>query len=144
MADTIFRNRQESSEEKPQEEQKAKVGATTTIDTKVEVPYTEFQTQHRKPFLVEYFKLGELWNDKVGGFEEEIGQIEGYIREQIEEGEIENSLESARYLLKAIEKECNADRSERLVNKIAKMAAYADFLRKTKEINKNSYKYGQK
>jgi len=122
----------------------AKISPLPGGGDKVEVPYLDYERQHGKPYLVEYFKLGELWNDKVGGFEEEIAQIEGYIREQIEQGEIENSLEAANYLLKAIEKECNADKGERLINKIAKMAAYADFLRKTKEIDKNSFKYGQK
>jgi len=142
MSDVVFRTKQPAIE--PVEEKPIKASEAAIVQTEVEPPYLDWEREKGKPYIAEYFKLGELWNDKVGGFEEEIGTIQKYIKDEIEQGRLDNSVEAVKGVLKGIEKMAGFDKSERTTIKIAQMAAYTEFLYKTRNIKNNQRKYGYK
>ena len=78
----------------------------------------------------------------MGGFGKEIETIDSYLESQIKYGKIDNSVEAVKEALKKIEKMCGADKTERVTMRIEKIAAYAEFLNKTMDIDYNNYKYG--
>jgi len=138
--DTIFREKVEQQLEKPEE---VKIGdkAGTQISN-IEPPYTDYEKVHNHPYLVDHFKLGDTWRDKLGGFEKEISLIEGYFKDKINEGQMKNEKEAVQEQLKKIYRLCNIDKTERTTMQIEKLAAYIEFLRKTDLISLNHYKYG--
>lgn len=140
--DTTFRDRQQTSDVKT-EEKPIKQGASP-VETTVEPPYLDYEHEKGKPYLVDYFDLGEYWQDKVGGFESEVQTINNYIKDEIEQGRLENSVEAVKNLLKKIEKQAGYDKTDRNVVKIAQMAAFTEFLYKTRDIKTNNQKYGAK
>jgi len=113
-------------------------------EEKIIPPFLDYEEEKGKPYLVEYFDLGEFWQDKVGGFENEVQTINSYIKDEIEQGRLDNSVEAVKELLKGIEKQAGFDKTDRNVVKIAQMAAYTEFLYKTRNIKTNNYKYGGK
>lgn len=141
MTDLVFRTKQEPKQVEP--EKPVVTGPAPSV-TNVEPPYLDWEAEKGKPYLVDYFDLGELWDDKVGGFEEEISTIKSYVQDEIEQGRIDNSVGAVKEMLKQVEKQANIEKTDRLVVRIAKIAAYTDFLYKTREIKNNNYKYGHK
>lgn len=113
-----------------------------STETSQEVPYTDYEKTSGHPYLVDYFELGDTWRDKLGGFEKEITLIDGYFKEQIEQGQLRNELAAVKEKMKKIYKLCNIDTTERITMQIEKLAAYIEFLRKTENINLNHFKYG--
>jgi hypothetical protein len=141
MDGSVFRTRIEPSE--PVDEKVIGKSEAAVIASKVEPPYLDYEHEKGKPYIAEYFGLDEMWQDKVGGFEEEINTIKTYIKNEIEQGRIDNSTEAVKTLLKDMEKQIG-NKTERTTIKIAQMAAYTDFLYKNRDIKNNQYKYGYK
>jgi hypothetical protein len=139
----IFRTKSEPSEERTARSTKVeKIDAAQTIKADGDVPFTDYQKEHNHPFLVDHFELGDSWQDKYGGFEEEIDTIEGYFRGKIEHGQMQNDTEAVKEQFKKIYKLCNIDKTERVTMQIEKLAAYIKFLKETDDIKMNHYKYG--
>jgi len=109
----------------------------------IEPPFTDYEKQYKRPYLVDHFKIGEMWQDKLGGFEGEIKSIESYFADKISAGEMKNEIGSVKEKLNSIYKLCNIDKTERTTMQIEKLAAYIDFLRKTDDIKLNHTKYGR-
>lgn len=110
--------------------------------SKVEVPYTDYEREHGKPFLVDHFELGERWTDRDGGFKDEVEAIESYLQDQVTSREIDNSLKGIKSRLKEIEKVTNMDKEDRVVVKMEVMAEYVKFLMKKSDIKRNITRYG--
>lgn len=134
---TVFRTKQEEPQAPTTE---AKVPNSGTITTE-EVPYLDYAVEHHHPFTVDYFKLGEMWNDPMGGFTKEVGTIENYLREQIETGQIENSVPAIKQIFKNMEKMTNIKAEERTVMKISLLAAHVEFLMKADRLKSNLRRY---
>jgi len=139
MNDNTFRTKIEPSE--PVNEKVIGKSEAAVIDSKVEPPYLDYHREKGKPYIADYFGLGELWQDKVGGFKEELDTIDNYVKDEIEQGRLDNSTESVKELLKSIEKQIG-NKTERVTIKIAQMAAFTNFLYKNREIKNNQSKYG--
>lgn len=123
---------------------------TVPQEEQVEVPYFDYHKEHGKPFTVEHYKLGDSWQDAVGGFPKEVGLIEEYISKKITSGEVANSVSAVKDLLKGIEKMTGValkedpkliDREERTVVKLEKLAAYVEFLMKNENLKNNLRRY---
>jgi len=142
MTDTTFREQPSEAEARPKQETTKPVDAKTDGKTAIEPPFLDYEKVNGHPYLVDHFKLGDSWQDKMGGFGEEIGTIDGYLANQIKYGKIDNSVEAVKGALKKIEKMCGADKSERVTMRIEKIAAYTEFLNKTMDIDYHNYKYG--
>jgi len=144
MAETVFREQPSASDARPREKTTSPANPKTDGKTTVEPPFLDYEKVNGRPYLVDHFKLGDSWKDKMGGFEGEIKTIDGYLANQIKYGKIDNSVEAVKGALKKIEKMCGADKTERTTMRIEKMAAYAEFLNKTMDIDYNNYKYGNR
>lgn len=140
MAETVFREKTEV-ETKPEVSPEGKE-PTRGTEVKEEVPYLDYEKEHNHPHSVDYFQLGDTWEDPVGGFPEEISVIEEYLEKKIKEGEIANSVSAIREKLKSIEKMTNLKKEERPLVKIETMAAYIKFLMETDKIKYNLRRYG--
>jgi hypothetical protein len=108
----------------------------------VEVPFTDYELTKHKPYTADYFDIGPLWEDKVGGFKPEMLEIENYITNKIKQGQIDNTVKAVKEFYKKVEKLSGIDKTERTVVRIAKMAAYIKFMNESDGINKNNTKYG--
>lgn len=133
----------QQEESKPVEPQIAKDKVSVSKQEQIEVPFTDYQQEHHHPYTVDHFELGDTWSDKYGGFTEEIQNIEGYFKNQIEQGKLDNSVEAVKTKLKGIYKLCNIDKTERITMQLEKLSAYIDFLKKTDHILLNHSKYGR-
>jgi len=139
---STFRSKAEPT--KPAEHVPIEKSKAAIVDTKVDPPYLDWEREKGKPYIADYFGLDELWNDKVGGFEDEIDTIKTYIKDEIEQGRLDNDSNAVKTLLKTMEKQMGGDKTDRTVIKIAKMAAFTQFLYKTRDIKNNVSKYGYK
>ena len=140
-----FRTPVIQSEEIGSEPKIVKRSKLKVVDEKQEeVPFTLYQSENKRPFVVDFYDLGEYWDDIEGGFSEEIGIIEGYFKDLAEKGVIENTTDTIKTKLKQIEKVAGIDKTERKVVKLAKLASYITFLKQTDDIDKILRKYGSK
>lgn len=99
-------------------------------DAKVEPPFTDYEQAHGHPFVVDHYELGDTWQEKMGGFLPEVGQITTYLIRQIGMKEVDNSVDAIKDTIKRLERVSNVKKSDRTVTKIAKVAAYVEFLNK--------------
>lgn len=137
--DTVLRTK--VVEEAPQAPKAYKENVPTDGDTTIEPPFTEYEREHKYPFLVDYFKLGDSWKDKMGGFEKEIDFIEGYFKDKIEQGQMQNDTNIVKDEINKIYKLNKIDKSERTTMQIERLAAYIKFLKDTDQIELNRYRY---
>jgi hypothetical protein len=142
MSDTIFRSAVESTNTPPPAD-KAVSGPQTASPTTVEVPFNDYLRENSHPFSVDYFQLGDTWQDPDGGFYKEVSTIEGYLKGEIDSGELANSTAAVKEKMKQIEKLINLNKEERTTIKIATIAAYMKFLDETKQVKNNVRKYGR-
>jgi hypothetical protein len=138
MTDTTFRT--PSPVSSPAEPPKGN-NSPTTQDSKIEVPYMDYETEHGKPYLVDYFNLGPRWQDDMGGFPTEVATIESYFQDQISRGELPNSIEAVKTAIKKIEKITNVPKEERTVMKVETLAHYVEFLMKCDKTKFNLRRY---
>lgn len=107
----------------------------------IEVPYTDYETQNGKPFVVDHYELSDHWKDYEGGFGEEVATIDEYIQSKIQNGELANSQSAIKEELKKIEKATNMNKEERIVIKLGNISAYVKFLMESDNIKYNAKKY---
>jgi len=108
----------------------------------IPVPHTDYAKFHQKPFTVDYFGLGDSWNDPVGGYPKEITQIESFIQEKIDSGEYPNTTEAVKTRLRSLEKLTGLEKDERLPIKIETLVSYMKFMKEKDNIRRNSSIYG--
>lgn len=141
--DNVFRSKVESA--KPESETPIHIGDKAgTQDVKLknsDVPYTDYEHMNHHPYVVDHFKLGDTWKDKLGGFEKEVNLIEDYFKQEIDRGQLKNEVPAVKEKLDKIYKLCGIDKTERVTMQIEKLAAYLEFLKKTDNINLNHEKY---
>jgi len=144
MSDTVFRT-QSDVKPTPQQEESLPKGQTpdaTPIQDNIEVPYLDYETQNNHPYSVDYFKLGSTWDEPVGGFPHEIANIEDYVKEKVNRGEIANSVKAITNYFKELEKITNIKNEERAVIKVETLSNYIEFLRKTDGLKRSLVRYG--
>lgn len=108
-------------------------------DSSIEVPFLDYRSEHKRPFCADFFELGEQGNSEV--YDDDIGVIEGYLKDLIDKGKMPNDTKIAKEKLKQMEKMVDYDKTERTVVKMAKLAAYVKFLKETDNIESQSNKY---
>lgn len=134
--ETAFRTKIESIEEVAP---KASDTSTThSMDLGVEVPFLDFERVNKHPLAVDYFELGDRWEE---GFSDEVSVINTYLKEKVESGDLNNSLSAAKKELKNLEKINNIKDEERTVIKVGILSAYVKFLMESDGIKRNYRKY---
>ena len=135
MADVTFRTSTPSTPAPESPRQTAPSDPKSTVpDTDVPVPYLDYKTTHHKPYTVEYFELGNMWDDKDGGFESEINIIEDYMFHLIGHEKLGNSTEAVNEKMKSIERQAGIKKFETTTTRIAKIAAFTKFLNETEDL----------
>lgn len=110
----------------------------TVVDqVQEEVPFFDYKAEHGKPFLADYYKLGDHWD----AFNQEISLINDYVTRKIEDGDIANSVSAVRKEIEKMEKLHNLKDEERTVIKVGTLASYIKFLNETEGIKFNYYKH---
>ncbi len=135
MADNTFRVADETPQDAPPPS-----GTTPTSGGEVvaDVPYLDYHQAKGHPFVADHYQLGDTWSDPTGGFPTQVEELEGYIEGKIKSGEIGNSANAVKNLLKSLERVTNMDKESRAVVKLETLSAYVEFLRKT---DKKKYGY---
>lgn len=142
MADTVFRSQETTTATEPAREMTGAKPVDTGDETAIEVPYLDYESTHPQPFLAEYFRLGDTWNDPIGGFPHEIEAMSKYIENKIKTGEIANSQKAVKNLIKGMEKINNLHHEERSVIRIEVLRNYMEFLAKNEGVRRNANIYG--
>lgn len=129
MSDSVFRTAAAPSPTTTSSDSSSPDTSGTNRSSGVEVPYLDYQNEHKKPFSVDYFELGNLWDDRDGGFKSEISIIEDYMYHLIGNGKISNSTGAVKEQIRSIEKQAGVNKTDTTVNRIAKITAFTKFLK---------------
>ena len=141
MSSTV-RTSVDSAPETPQETQ---TDGSSVNEVTVDPPFTSYEKDKGKPFIVDHYELGRFWNDGdmyTNGYVGEVDTISTYLTHLVNTGEISNTLEAAKDKLKSIEKMVGVKDDARTAVKVGQVAAYIEFLLKSDNIKKESAKYG--
>jgi hypothetical protein len=125
MTDSVFRTAQEQTEEQP-----LPADAKVESSVKVSVPelLVSYEEDQGKPYVAKYFDVGDTWN-KEKGLERDIKEIDGFLKEQVSKGNLDNSTKAADQFIKELERKAGLSRYESVNNRISKLLAYIDFKR---------------
>ena len=118
-----------------------KVDDKTVSISKVEAPFTDYESQNGQPFLVDHYELPDTWGEVDGGFTTEVSTIDEYLNYLIDRGEISNTKKAVENELKKIEKLTNMKDEDRKSVKLGNIAAYTKFLMESENIKFNARKY---
>jgi hypothetical protein len=127
MSDSTFRTPVEQPTPVPEKSMESQPGIS---QTQLEPPFTDYEQAHGHPYVVEHYELGDTWKERMGGFMPEVQAITTYLMRQIGTKEMDNSVDAVRETIKRLERVANVKKSDRVVSKIAKVAAYVEFLNK--------------
>lgn len=108
-------------------------GLEPVSETKIEPPFTSYEQDKGKPFVVDYYELGRYWDETdmyTQGYKPEVESINEYLNHLINIGEINNTLESVKGKLKSIEKMVGVKPDARTASRVGQVAAYVEFLLK--------------
>jgi Arc/MetJ-type ribon-helix-helix transcriptional regulator len=139
LTDIVARTPVETAVEPEAKTSESSIGS----ESKVETPFKDYEQSKGYPFSVDYFNLGDTWADTSGGFPKEVSLIEEYLDSKVQSGELPNSTDAVKDMLKKMEKVTNLDKHERPLVKIETIAAYIEFLMKTDKIKFNLRRYGK-
>lgn len=92
------------------------------------VSYTDFGMQNDKPYVVDYYELGDYWNtDKT--YTSEVKEIDSYIMDKIKKGEVDKSIDSVKYYLKNMDMIADVKQWDTTFVKIQKVLDYIRTMR---------------
>lgn len=134
MTDTVFRSKEEVVEAKQPELKESHPALSDT--THIETPYLD-----SPDFLDKYFGIGEEWKDHDSAMYPELQKIDEYIASKIRNGEVANTQESVKNLLKGVEKLTDLKKESRSVVRLEVVANYIEFLMKNDNLKSNLKRY---
>lgn len=97
-----------------------------SVVTHIDSLLATYQDDQGHPYTANYLDLKGVW-DKTEGLANEIKTIEGYLRQQVDKGNLENSTKSAEKYLKELEKKAGTNPYESTTKRITRILAYIDF-----------------
>lgn len=127
MTDSVFRTAQ------PTEEPSAPVpsgDAPSAPTNVVSVPdlLVSYEEDQGKPYVAKYFDLETMWA-REPSLKRDIQEIEGYLKEEVSKGNLDNSTRAAGKFIKEMERKAGLTTYESTPNRISKILAYIDFKR---------------
>ncbi len=87
-----------------------------------------YEGDHMRPYTAEYFDVTNVW-DAEPSLSRDLREIEGYIREQVHAGKLDNTTKAAGQFLKELERKADLTRYESGPQRIQKILGYIDFKR---------------
>lgn len=116
----------------------AKAGdGSTTEQTVVETPFTEYRNVNKLPLTADYIDAKLTWDEAY--MVDDVMKIEDYLTALVNTGELENSVKSAKNKLKDLEKMAGIDKLESKAQKLIKLATFVEYLQKLEERTKNGW-----
>ncbi len=119
----------EASVDTPTDTEAPKVEITQAGDsvvTHVDSLLATYQDDQGLPYTAKYLDLDGVW-DKTDGLTNELKTIEGYLREEVSKGNLDNSTKAAEKYLKELEKKAGTNPYESTTKRISRLLAYIDF-----------------
>ena len=135
MGNTTFRTRQ-IVDEPVEKTIIVPVETQTEVEDHIEVPYLD-----AKNFLEDYFQLGTQWKDADQVFAEDLGKLNAYFVDLIDQGYIANTQRAVTNELKKMEKLNNLTKEERSVVRLEILGNYAEFLMKNNNLKSKLRRY---
>lgn len=127
MTDTVFRTAQA-----PEAEATTPVTTDAKVETSVKVSVPDllvsYEVDQGKPYVAKYMGVESVWN-KEPALERDIREIDGYLKELVEKGKLDNTTKAADQYIKELERKAGLSRYESPTNRISKILAYIDFKR---------------
>lgn len=143
MSDTVFRAKAQPQAAPETPKAPEDKGVPRGV-TEVEPPYTDYKKERGKPFIVDHYELGDMWNrfDKYADmYVPEVDTIEQYMEHMIDKGEVNNTLDSVREEIKRIEKLVNVKKDSRASMRMELVSEYMNFLLKSEGIRRRSGRF---
>jgi hypothetical protein len=100
-----------------------------TVD--VEEPFTAYKGNRPQMMVVDYFELGDKWNDAIGGYPREVEAISDYLTNKVKSGELADDQKVIKEKLEAMLKVNNLSKEPRASVRIPVLASYVKFLSET-------------
>lgn len=97
-----------------------------SVDTKIPDLLATYQDDQGKPYVAKYFDMENLW-DAEPTMRYEMESIEGYMKDLISKGKLDNSVKAGDRFLKDLEKSAKISPYESTTNRINKLLAYIEF-----------------
>lgn len=116
---------QPTASEAPKE---APVDSRSTSSVEVPELLATYSEDQGKPYVAKYLDIENVW-DQDSTLKHEVETIEGYIKDQISKGNLDNSVLAGDKFLKEMEKKAQISPYETSINKITKLLAYIEFRR---------------
>lgn len=121
-----FRTAQPATEAKDQKTVKGVSDSSSPINTHAPELFATHEEDIGKPYTAEYFEITNVW-DKDESLKRDVKEIEGYVRDQVRKGKVDNSTKAANQFLKELERKAGLSRYESSNTRIDKLLAYIDF-----------------
>lgn len=87
-----------------------------------------YSDEHGKPYVAKYMNVENIANEPE--FKRDLGEIEGFIKDRVSKGKLENSTHATDKYLKELEKKAGLTGYENANKRISSLLAYIDFVRK--------------
>jgi hypothetical protein len=125
MSDTTFRAAVEPTE-----------SVTPTVDTTNSVVSAKtpndlvatYSDEHGKPYVAKYWNIENIANEPE--YKRDLGEVEGFIKDRVTKGKLDNSTHATDKYLKELEKKAGLTGYENTNKRISSLLAYIDFIRK--------------
>lgn len=98
------------------------------VETKVPELLATYSDDQGKPYIAEYLGVDNIW-DQDKTLENELNTIEGFLKDQIKKGKLDNSTKAGNKFLQALEKKAETNPYEGTNKRISKILAYIEFQR---------------
>lgn len=124
---STFREAVKTEAPAPVKEQKiADIGSP--VQTHIDSLLATYSEDQGKPFIANYLEVDGIW-DKDKTLQNELNTIEGYLKDQIKNGKLENSTKAGKKYLQALEKKAETNPYDATNKRISKILAYIEFQR---------------
>lgn len=98
--------------------------------------YMTYSLDHDVPFIADYYGIGPMLQYKDLDYKAEVDAIDNYLVEEVKSKRLENNTEAVKKRLKQLEKVAGIRDLEPTSQRVKKLAAYADYLKKLSDIDK--------
>ena len=87
-----------------------------------------YSDEHGKPYVAKYLGVDSIANEPE--YKRDLGEIEGFIKDRVAKGKLENSTKATDKYLKELEKKAGLTGYENANKRITSLLAYIEFIRK--------------
>ena len=133
---TVFKTATTDSSSQYAEPAPAGDGSTSET-TNIEPPFTEYKSTHKLPYVADYMDVKLTWDES--DMVEDVETIESYLQELAMNGDLDNTVKSAKDKLKSLEKMANIDKLESNAQRLIKLAEFIKYLKNLNERTKHGW-----